>query len=87
MALTTNPGEVTSHLATVAVLEPQHDVASASGEGHGGAHTVAARLRTWPEQRESAGGAHSGTRGVTTSTTNLQHHGLQHDDGVSQGSR
>jgi hypothetical protein len=65
---------VAGHLAPVAVLETEHHLASSPREGHCSAYAVRSRLRTGPEQCESAGGAHGGTWGITSGTTSLEHH-------------
>lgn len=80
------PGEVPGDLSPVPVLQPEHDAASPAGEGHRSTHAVSARLRTRPEQRESTGGAHRSSRGITSGTTNLEQHGMQCDEGVPQSS-
>ena len=76
-------GEVPRDLTTVAVLESEHDVTGPPGEGQRRPHAMGTRLRPGPEQGESAGGAHCSSRGITTGTTNLEHHGHQCDEGVS----
>jgi hypothetical protein len=77
-------GEVTRHLTTVAILEAEYDLAGASGERQRGAHTVRTGPRPRSEQGKSTGGAHRSTWGVTSGTTNLEHHEFQCDEGVSQ---
>ena len=81
------PSEVSSNLAAVAVLEAEDHSASPAGERHGRMHAVGARLRTGAHEGKPTGGAHRSPRGVTTSTTNLEHHGTKCDQGVSQSSR
>jgi len=76
--------EVPSHLPTVAVLEPEDHLARPPSEGQGRPHAVGTRLRTGPEESESAGGAHRSTRGIASGTTNLEHHEIQCDEGVPQ---
>ena len=67
-------GEVSSHLTTVAVLQPEHHVAGATGERERRVDPVRPRPRAGAEQRESAGGTYGDTRGVATGTTSLEHH-------------
>ncbi len=77
-------GEVPGHLPTVAVLEAEHHLSRPTGERQSCMHPMAALLRTRSEQSKAARGAHRSTWGVTTGTTNLEHHGTKCDEGVSQ---
>ena len=71
-------GEVTGELATVAVLEPEDDVADAAGEGHGGDDPTLgpAEGGAWRRtgEGEAAGAAQRHTRSVTTGATGLEEH-------------
>jgi hypothetical protein len=79
-------GEVTSELPTVAVLEPEDDIAHSAREGHGrNDPTICpAEDGAWrrPGEGEAAGAAQRRTNSVTTGATGLQEHGPRCTQGV-----
>ena len=79
-------GEVTRELATVAVLEPEDDIADPAGEGHGGNDPTIcpAEDSAWRRrgEGEAAGAAQGRANSVTTGATGLQEHGPRCTQGV-----
>lgn len=80
-------GDVVTELATVAVLEPQDDVARPAGEGQRRDDVARPRQRDRGGKGEPAGTAQHRTDTITTSTTGVEDHAPDHDEGVSQPSR
>lgn len=67
-------GKMTCDLTSIPVLEAEHHVASATGEGNRRLHTMTSC--TWPRahEGESARDTYGNARGVASGTTGLEHH-------------